>query len=659
MQEALAILQKYWKYDEFRSPQDEIIDSVLKGKDTFGLMPTGGGKSICFQVPALMKDGICLVISPLVALMKDQVQRLQKLGIKAIALTGGIRSDEMIALLDNCEFGNYKFLYLSPERLQSDWILERIKNLPINLIAIDEAHCVSQWGHDFRPAYLKISHLKAHFPKIPFLALTASATNRVLEDVILQLGLEKPAIFKKSFARKNIAYMVFEVEDKLYRMEQILKKNPQPSIIYVRNRKSCSETASQLQSMGFKATYYHGGLSVKEKEKNMGLWMNEDVQIIVATNAFGMGIDKSNVKTVIHIHLPESIESYYQEAGRAGRDEQTDKEGSLNSDENKSNVKQKAFAVLLNSPSDKAQAQSQFINVLPDKQILTQIYIKLCTYFQIAYGEGINEQFSFNLNHFCQKYGFPTLKTFNAIQFLDRQGVLSLSQEYSEKITMQFIIESKEVIRYMSLNPNDEPVVLSILRTYPGIYESQTAINLSLIAKKASCEEAVIHSILEKLKELAIIDYHKKNNDATIIFNEVREDERTINKVSKYLENQNKQKIAQFESVLQYINEKNICKSKLILHYFGEKAEKDCGICSYCISKKTKVGDTSLILEKIIGLLEIQDLNSREIQKLTKNSEDTIIFALQDLLENGKIVVKPNNKYTLKSPLRPSQKSRE
>ena len=648
MQEALAILQKYWKHDEFRSPQDEIIDSVLEGKDTFGLMPTGGGKSICFQVPALMKDGICLVISPLVALMKDQVQRLQKLGIKAIALTGGIRSDEMITLLDNCEFGNYKFLYLSPERLQSDWILERIKNLPVNLIAIDEAHCVSQWGHDFRPAYLKISNLKAHFPKVPFLALTASATNRVLEDVILQLGLEKPAIFKKSFARKNIAYMVFEVEDKLYRMEQILKKNPQPSIIYVRNRKSCSETASQLQSMGFKATYYHGGLSVKEKEKNMGLWMNENVQIIVATNAFGMGIDKSNVKTVIHIHLPESMESYYQEAGRAGRDEQTDKEGSLNSDENKSKVKQKAFAVLLNSPSDKAQAQSQFINVLPDKQILTQIYIKLCTYFQIAYGEGINEQFSFNLNHFCQRYGFPTLKTFNAIQFLDRQGVLSLSQEYSERITMQFIIESKEVIRYMSLNPNDEPVILSILRTYPGIYESQTAINLSLIAKKASCEEAVIHSILEKLKELAIIDYHKKNNDATIVFNEVREDERTINRVSKYLENQNKQKIAQFESVLQYINEKNICKSKLILHYFGEKAEKDCGICSYCISKKTKGSDTSLILDKIIGLLKIQDLNSREIQKLTKNSEDTIIFALQDLLENGKITVNPNNKYSLK-----------
>ena len=631
MAEALAILQKYWKHDKFRSPQNEIINSVLDGKDTFGLMPTGGGKSICFQVPALMKDGICLVISPLVALMKDQVQRLQNLNIKAIALTGGIQSDEMITLLDNCEFGNYKFLYLSPERLQSDWILERIKNLPINLIAIDEAHCVSQWGHDFRPAYLKISSLKTHFPKVPFLALTASATKTVLDDVILQLGLENPAIFTKSFARKNIAYMVFDVEDKLYRMEQILKKNPQPSIIYVRNRKSCSDTASQLQSLGFKATFYHGGLSVKEKEKNMSLWMNEEAQIIVATNAFGMGIDKSNVKTVIHIHLPESIESYYQEAGRAGRDDE------------------KAFAIILTSPSDKLQAQSQFINVLPDKIILTQIYIKLCTYFRIAYGEGINEQFSFNLNHFCQKYGFPTLKTFNAIQFLDRQGILSMSQEYTEKITMQFIIESKEVIRYMSLNSNEEPVILSLLRTYPGIYESQTPINLSLIAKKSNCDESQILSVFEKLKSLEIIDYHKKSNDATIIFNEVREDERTINRVSKYLENQNKQKVAQFESVLNYINEKKVCKSKLILEYFGEKTETDCGICSFCISKKKKSSDSSSISEKIIGLLKIQELNSREIQKLTKNSEDEVIFALQNLLENNKIAIKPNNKYNLKS----------
>lgn len=630
MQTPLEILQKYWKHDAFRSPQDEIIKSVLEGKDTFGLMPTGGGKSICFQVPALMQDGICLVISPLVALMKDQVQRLQKLNIKAIALTGGIKSDEMITLLDNCEFGNYKFLYLSPERLQSDWILERIKNFPINLIAIDEAHCVSQWGHDFRPAYLKIANLKTYFPRVPFLALTASATKTVLEDVIIQLGLEQPVIFEKSFARKNIAYMVFEIEDKLYRMEQILKKNPQSSIIYVRNRKSCSETASQLQSLGFKATFYHGGLSAKEKEKNMNLWMNEEIQIMVATNAFGMGIDKSNVKTVIHIHLPESIESYYQEAGRAGRDDK------------------KAFAVILTSPSDKIQAQSQFINVLPDKTMLTQVYIKLCAYFQIAYGEGINEQFSFNLNHFCQKYGFPTLKTYNAIQFLDRQGIISLSQEYSEKVTLQFIISSKEVIRYMSLNPKEENVILTLLRTYPGIYETQTSINLSLIAKKSSNEETVILTILEKLKNIDVIDYHKKNNDASITFLEIREDERTINRVSKYLEKQNQQKVAQFESVLNYINEKKVCKSKLILNYFGENTNVDCGICSYCISKKTKPENPTLIVDQIIELLKIQDLSSREIQKLTKKPEDDVIFALQNLLENDKIAVKPNNKYKLK-----------
>ena len=631
MQEAVAILQKYWKHDKFRSLQNEVINSVLSGQDTFALMPTGGGKSVCFQIPAMMNQGICLVISPLVALMKDQVANLQKRDIKAIALTGGIRSEEMIDLLDNCQFGNYKFLYLSPERLQSDWILERIKNLPINLITIDEAHCVSQWGHDFRPAYLKISSLKIHFPKVPFLALTATATSKVKEDIINELGLHNPQIFEKSFARENIAYMVFEVEDKLFRIEQILKKNPQPSIIYVRNRKSCLDVSAQLQSLGFKATYYHGGLSSKEKDKNMQLWMNDEVQIIVATNAFGMGIDKSSVKTVIHIQLPENLENYYQEAGRAGRNGE------------------KAFAVLLTSPSDIIQTESQFINILPDKKFLNQMYVKLCNYFQIAYGEGINEQFTFNLNHFCLKYGFPILKTYNAMQFLDRQGIITLSPEFSEKITMQFLISSKEVIRYMSLNSNDEEIILAILRTYPGIYEMQTAFNLELIAKKSNHAAAEIHAVLKKLKEKGLIEYHSKNNDATLIFNEVREDERTISRVSKYLENQNQLKKDQLKAVLDYINEKKVCKSKLILNYFGEKANTDCGICSYCITKKQRKPDVISLSKEIITLLQTADLNSREIQDKTKNSPDNIIFVLQHLLENNAILVKPNNKYTLKS----------
>lgn len=629
MNKALEILEKYWKHSEFRHPQEEIIASVLDGKDTFALMPTGGGKSICFQIPAMMQEGICLVISPLIALMKDQVQNLQSKGIKAIALTGGIPQNEIIDLLDNCQFGNYKFLYLSPERLQNDWILERIKNLPINLIAIDEAHCVSQWGHDFRPAYLKIVQLKEFFPKVPFLALTASATLRVKEDIILQLKLDNPNLFAKSFYRDNIAYMVFETEDKLHLLQQILTKNPEPSIIYVTNRKSCSETVHHLESLGFTATFYHGGLPFKEKESHMKLWMEEKVQVMVATNAFGMGIDKGNVKTIIHLHLPQNLENYYQETGRAGRNGE------------------KAFAVLLNNPSDVFHAESQFLGILPDKAFLNLVFIKLCSYFQIAYGEGIDEQFAFNLNQFCSKYNFPTLKTYNALQFLDRQGIITLSQEFSEKVSIQFIIPSKEVIRYMSLHSNDEEIMLTILRTYPGIYDMQTAFNPTLIAKKSNTNEKEVLSLLQKLKEKQLIDLMAKNNDATITFNEVREDERTINRVSKHLESQNKLKTEQLHAVLYYSKENKICKHKLLMQYFGEVIKEDCGICSYCITKSSKKQNPEKVSDKIIALLKIQDFNSRDIQKLTKFPKDDVIFALQNLLENNTIRIKSNNLYSL------------
>ncbi|MEN2402927.1 ATP-dependent DNA helicase RecQ [Flavobacterium sp. MC2016-06] len=630
MPEAQEILLKYWKHESFRPLQKEIIDSVLDGQDTFALLPTGGGKSICFQVPAMMQDGICLVISPLVALMKDQVANLQKREIKAIALTGGIHTEEIIDLLDNCLFGNYKFLYLSPERLQSDWILERIKNLPINLIAIDEAHCVSQWGHDFRPAYLKISELKKYFPKIPFLALTATATPRVIEDIKTELTLKDTKLFQQSFARENIAYMVFEVEDKLYRVEQILKKNPQPSIIYVRNRKSCLNISTQLQSLGFRAAYYHGGLTSKEKDKNMQLWMSEQAQVIVATNAFGMGIDKDNVKTVIHTQLPENIENYYQESGRAGRN------GG------------KSFAVLLTNASDYNQTEQQFLSNLPDKKFLKSVYIKLCNYFQIAYGEGLDDSFSFKMNHFCQKYDFPTLKTYNALQFLNQQGIITMSQEFSEKITMQFLIESKEVIRYISLNQNDEEIVLAILRTYPGIYEMKVPFNLPLIAKKSNRTEIQVSAVLEKLQEKEIIEYKSKNNDATILFNEVREDDLTINRVSKYLERQNQLKKDQLLSVLHYIKENKTCKNRLILAYFGEETNSNCGVCSYCITQKGKITEADSIADKILALLKTAALTSREIQTQIKLDANDIILALQELLENNYIIITPNNKYTLK-----------
>lgn len=627
MSEALQILQKYWKHDSFRAPQEAIIQSVLEGNDTFALLPTGGGKSVCFQIPALMLNGICLVISPLIALMKDQVQNLQSKNIKAIALTGGVSQDDIIDILDNCQFGNYKFLYLSPERLQHDWIVERLKQLPINLIAIDEAHCVSQWGHDFRPAYLKISALKTHFPSTPFLALTATANKRVQEDICTHLALVNPKVFTKSFTRENLAYHVIKTEDKLFKIQQILTKNPQSSIIYVRNRKSCIETSQQLNQLGFTCTFYHGGLPSKEKEKNMQSWLENKSQVIVATNAFGMGIDKPDVKTVIHIQLPENIENYYQEAGRAGRNGE------------------KAFGIIVTNPSDIAYTKAQFIDVLPDKKFVKDVYIKLNNYFQIAYGEGYNESFAFNLNQFCAHYNFPVIKAFNSLQFLDRQGIITFQSESTEKISLQFIIPSKEVIRYISLHPHDEPVITTILRTYSGIFDVETTINPHLVAKKANTSEKHVEEVIDKLAESQCIILHAKNNDSSITFNEAREDDLTINRVAKFLEHQNKLKEEQFQSVVNYITNEDTCKNKMLLAYFDEITKEDCGICSYCTSKK-KVQPVE-ITQSVLQLLTKSPLSSREIENQLHISSEATIFAIQLLLENNRIKINSNNQYYL------------
>lgn len=629
MKAPLDILTKYWQHTTFRDLQEDIIQSVLNGQDSFALMPTGGGKSICFQVPGMMQEGICLVVSPLVALMKDQVHNLEKRNIKAIALTGGIASDELSDLLDNCKFGNYKFLYLSPERLQSDWIIERIKELPINLVAIDEAHCVSQWGHDFRPAYLKISALKKHLPHVPFMALTASATARVKEDIITQLGLHNPAIFQKSFLRENIAYMVFETEDKLYRLQQILSKYPEPSIIYVRNRKSCHDVSQQLQSLGYSATYYHGGLRPKEKNANMQLWIDNKVQVIVATNAFGMGIDKPDVKTVIHIQLPDTMESYYQEAGRAGRNDK------------------KAFAVLLVNTSDTDIAYSQFIAVLPDKKFLKEVYVRLNNYLQIAYGEGIDETFPFNLTAFCRQYDLNVLKTYNALQFLDRQGIITLSKEFSEKVSIQFIIDSKEVMRYISLNTTDEEMMLAILRNYAGIFDTETAINITLIARKAKRTEDEVLQLFQRLNNKQLIIYQSAGNDSRITFNEVRDDEHNINRVAKFLERQNSLKLYQMDAMVNYSKSKNRCKSRMILDYFDEKISSDCGICSYCLTKHATPKNPVSIANAVLEILKTQNYTSREIEATLELSPLETVTALRMLMEVNKVIISSNNQYTI------------
>lgn len=624
--EALLILQKYWKHDKFRQPQEQIIQNVLEGKDTLALLPTGGGKSICFQVPGMILNGICLVVSPLIALIKDQVENLEKKNIKAVALLGGISQNETSDLLDNCEFGNYKFLYLSPERLQQDWVLERIKKLPINLIAIDEAHCVSQWGHDFRPAYLKINILKEHFNKTPFIALTASATLRVQQDIIESLKLNNTTTFKGSFKRENLSYYVVLTEDKLHKIEQILNKNKQSSIIYVRNRRSCIETSENLNKLGYSSTFYHGGLSIKDKNTNMKKWMDNECQVMVATNAFGMGIDKPDVKTIIHIQLPENIENYYQEAGRAGRNEE------------------KAFAILITSPGDIETAKNQFIEVLPNKDFLKNVYHKLNSFFKIAYGEGYNSKFSFNLNQFCNQYKLPVMKTYNALQFLDRQSIITLNAEFSEKTSIQFVLESKEIIRYMSLHRNEEEIITNILRTYTGIFDIETNINTVLIAKKAHVTEKEVLKTLENLEQNGCIIIAKLNNDSSITFNEIREDNLTINRVSKYLENQNNLKKNQFNEVIHYINNEQ-CKTNFILNYFGEKTNENCGVCSYCMSLKKS--DRNLIQNQILKLLEKAPISSREIENQLSFSTKEILNAIQVLLESEKIKINKTNQYTL------------
>lgn len=627
--QAKDILKKYWGYDTFREPQEAIINAVLQGRDTFALMPTGGGKSVCFQVPAMMQDGLCIVISPLIALMKDQVENLKQRGIKAVSLAGSLSSDEISNLIDNCKFGDYKFLYISPERLKSDWIAERIGQLPVNLIAVDEAHCVSQWGHDFRPAYLQIHKIRDYLPKVSLIALTASATERVQQDIVAQLKMRDVAFFKKSFLRENIAYMVLEAEDKLGQMQRIFTKYSGSSIVYVRNRKACHEVSRQLISLGISATFYHGGLTSREKEVNMSAWLVNKAQVMVATNAFGMGIDKPDVQCVIHIQLPENLESYYQEAGRAGRNGE------------------KSFAVALVNTSDIRTVRSQFIDVLPDKSIVHTVYAKLNSHLQIAYGEGLGESFPFNFNDFCRHYNLNPIKAFNAIQFLDRQDILTLSQQFNESVSLQFLIEGKEVLRYISLNPADEEMVLALVRNYPGIFDMQTAINTEFIWKKAKCTEKEFMALLEKLSQKEIISYKSSGNDSTITFNEVREDELTINKTIKFLEQQNALKTVQFDAVVEYISNTARCKSRLILDYFGETDSRDCGICSNCIASAKETVKPASIISSVFEILKTGPHSSAELEHALGLTKEETVIALSTLLEERKIKIDNRNFYSI------------
>ncbi len=629
-QKPLDILKEYWDYHEFRPLQEAIINSVLNKQDTFVLLPTGGGKSVCYQIPTMVSEGICLVISPLIALMKDQVNQLNTKGIKAIALDSSLSYNDIDRELNNCLYGAYRFIYMSPERLQSELVIARLGQININLIAVDEAHCISQWGNDFRPAYSLIQKIRPLLPKTPIIALTGSATPKVTNDIIENLALQNTAIFKSSFKRDNLAYMTFYTENKQGKLLRILQKNPQSSIIYVRNRAQTRQISDFLKEQDITSTHYHGGLTAKEKAIHFKEWMSNQAQVMVATNAFGMGIDKPDVKTVIHLSPTENIENYYQEAGRAGRNGK------------------KAFAVLLYNNTDINAIQKQTLKTLPNTQEVKIIYKKLCSYLGIAYQEGEHIAYDFSVFEFCNQYSFDITKTINAITFLDRQGVLQFSKEFRNKTTLHFTVDNFNLIQYISKHKQHNTILNFIIRKYGGAFDATITIDLNYISKQLSIEKNKLKEILLAIEKNNIIELHLFDSDSTITLLEPREDDKTINRVSHYLTQQNKLKITQLKSVINYIKTDTLCKEQQLLAYFKEQDTVPCGICSFCVADKLTSQENVINLKKIIlKTLKNNHFSSVELEEQLQCSKETLIDLLRIMCDNSEIIKLPNNTFKI------------
>ncbi len=623
------ILLKYWGHQHFKSSQERIITAILEEKDVLALLPTGGGKSVCFQVPAMVKEGICIVVSPLIALIQNQVDSLKEKGIKAIALTGGIPASEVNDLLDNCVFGNYKFLYLSPERLQQEIVQQRIQQMNVNLIAVDEAHCISQWGHDFRPAYLTCAKLRSFLPETPVIALTATATLQVSKDIVDCLKFINPLIVKDSFARKNIALQVYWEEDKRYRLKLLCATIKKSVIVYARTRRLTQEVAQYMNANGISATYFHGGISKAEKQKKLQSWLNNNIQIMVATSAFGMGIDKADVELVVHYQIPDCIENYFQEAGRAGRDGQP------------------AKAILLTNAADINRLKKQFLSVLPDTAYLKLVYNKLNNYFQIPYGAGHEEKFQYNFDAFCSIYKLNAMLTYNALRILDQNSVIALSENFSRKSTVQFLTTKDQLFNYFEKNQNLVPIAQTVLRTYGGIFDFETKVNLALIAKKVNSSESKVIQVLKQLQKDEIIKFEAKHNDLDITFLVPREDDVTINIFAKKVKERHQLKKDKIEDMLAYVKNKTICRNKVILEYFGEQVQEECGICDICMQENNSITPQETIEIALLTLLKKGNKSSRELIAAVSYKENEILEVIQQLLEDEKVRINDLNEYEL------------
>lgn len=631
MADYLKILKQYWGYDHFRGIQEDIIRSVGEGKDTLGLMPTGGGKSITFQVPALAQEGLCLVITPLIALMKDQVRNLRERGIKATAVYSGMTREEILIALENCIFGNYKFLYISPERLGTEIFQIKLRSMHVSLITVDESHCISQWGYDFRPAYLKIADIRQLLPGVPVIALTATATPEVVKDIQERLQFRQENVFRMSFERKNLAYIVRHTEDKEGEMLHILQRVNGSSIVYTRNRKKTKEIAQLLNRNHITATFYHAGLSDETKDLRQKAWLKGEYRVMVSTNAFGMGIDKPDVRLVIHADVPDSPEAYFQEAGRAGRDGM------------------KAYAVLLFCPRDKITLKQRISDTFPEKDYIRKVYEDINFYYQMAMGDGLGCTFAFNLDEFCHNFKHFPVQTDSALKILTRAGYLEYTDEQDNASRIMFTLTKEELYRIHEQNADTEKLIRILLRTYTGLFTDYAYINEELLAKRSGLSRPQIYETLLFLTRQHILHYIPGKKTPYIIYTRERQETDRIYLSKEVYEERKESYRRRIEAMIEYAESENKCRSRMLLHYFGEKNEHNCGQCDVCLQHHhsgLKQSQFDEISHQILALLKTSPFSPQELKTQIQAPEEQVTKVIAYLLseeiihqENGRLLL--------------------
>ena len=618
-----AILKQYWGFDSFRGIQEDIINSIGNGQDTLGLMPTGGGKSITFQVPTLAMPGLCLVITPLIALMKDQVRNLRDRGIKAAAVYSGMTREEIVITLENCIFGNYKFLYISPERLETEIFQTKLHYMKVSLIAIDESHCISQWGYDFRPAYLKIAEIRKLLPDTPVLALTATATPEVVKDIQSKLAFRKENVFRMSFERKNLAYVVRRTENKGEELLHILESVGGAAIVYTRSRGKTKETALFLNENGITATFYHAGLNNDIKDERQKAWQNDKCRVMVATNAFGMGIDKPDVRLVIHIDFPDSPEAYFQEAGRAGRDGN------------------KAYAILLYAQSDKAVLKKRISDTFPDKEYVRRVYEDINYYYQMPMGEGKGRVFAFNIDEFCRNFKHFPIQADSALKILARAGYLEYTDEQDNNSRIIFTLRRDELYRIHENNADTENLIRNILRLYTGVFSDYAYINEETLALRTGITRQQVYETLVLLTKRHILHYIPGKKTPYIIYTQERQDTRHIRLTREVYEDRKESYVRRIKAMIEYAEANDKCRSRMLLRYFGEKNENNCGQCDVCIAKRQsdlRQTEFSDIGNRIRNLLSASPLTPHELmEQLRDESQEHVKKVLSYLLAEEKL----------------------